>query len=245
MRVTQGQRQRCFGLLVAGGDVWACVLELHALRRRRGDQAIVSYQGCAASWRRRVRGRSANSAVGCPVDPAPLLRRLVRHRRPPQISDESARYPRRRRQLLPSRYDHGTFRRKDGHLKAQVAGIAVCFVDERGTSSHCPVCARPVPKPKSRTLRCPACGHTGHRDVAGARNIAARIGGGTTSNPLMITHRRAGRHLPGAGLSRRDPRRFTRGRGPGPPRPAPEPDPESCSPPSEDQPTTPNEANVA
>ena len=92
-----------------------------------------------------------------------------------------------------------------GHLisvladKAEAAGITVTLVDERGTSSTCPSCARRVPKPAGRNFRCPHCGHGGHRDLVAAANIAARSGGGTI--PAMpsaagITHRRAGAHLP-------------------------------------------------
>jgi len=92
--------------------------------------------------------------------------------------------------------------------KAITAGIQVRLVDERGTSSTCPDCHSRVAKPKGRLFVCPACGYTGHRDVVGATNIAARGGGDTASNQLVITHRRAGRHLPGTGLSRRDPRRI-------------------------------------
>jgi putative transposase len=91
--------------------------------------------------------------------------------------------------------------------KGTAAGIRSVLVDERGTSSTCPAGGTPVPKPKGRRFSCPTCGYTGHRDVVGAANIAARGGGSPTSTPLVITHRRAGRHLPGAGLSRRDPRR--------------------------------------
>ncbi|WP_328365594.1 transposase [Micromonospora zamorensis] len=95
--------------------------------------------------------------------------------------------------------------------KAELAGITVYLVDERGTSSTCPVCQRRVVKPRGRTMMCRSCGFVGHRDVAAAFTIATRTPGGvTTTAPDMgavITHRRAGRHLPGAGLSRRDPRR--------------------------------------
>ena len=103
-----------------------------------------------------------------------------------------------------------------GHLiralsdKATAAGITVRLVDERGTSSTCPNCARRVPKPAGRNFRCPHCGHHGHRDLIAAANIAARHGGGPTPAAPQgagITHRRAGTHLPGVHPARRDPRR--------------------------------------
>ena len=109
--------------------------------------------------------------------------------------------------------------------KAERVGIAVQFVDERGTSSTCPACAARVPKPRGRVFVCRSCRFTGHRDLVGAANIAARApapnrgaGGGTvTGHPPVTTHRRAGRHLPGAGRSRRDPRRGLISRPPGRP----------------------------
>jgi len=93
-----------------------------------------------------------------------------------------------------------------GHLlhaltgKAEAAGITVQLVDERGTSSTCPACARRIPKPAGRNLSCPQCGHRGHRDLSAAALIAARIGGGTTPAipPAGVLHRRApGRTSPG------------------------------------------------
>src|SRR5437870_4532846 len=71
-----------------------------------------------------------------------------------------------------------------GHLiralsdKAQVVGITVQLVDERGTSSTCPSCKRRVSKPRGRVFSCPSCEYTGHRDLIAAANIAARAGGG-------------------------------------------------------------------
>ncbi|MEV4480350.1 RNA-guided endonuclease InsQ/TnpB family protein [Micromonospora coxensis] len=106
-----------------------------------------------------------------------------------------------------------------GHLlqiltdKAILAGITVRLVDERGTSSTCPACHQRTPKPRGRALSCPNCHFSGHRDLVAAATIATRVPGGgpTTSTavvlPTVVTHRRAGRHLPGAGQSRRDPRR--------------------------------------
>jgi IS605 OrfB family transposase len=96
--------------------------------------------------------------------------------------------------------------------KATLAGITVRLVDERGTSSTCPHCHKKIPKPRGRTMTCRHCGTTGHRDLLAAATIATRTPGGAPTSggvtlPLVITHRRAGRHLPGAGRSRRDPRR--------------------------------------
>ncbi|MEV0426256.1 transposase [Micromonospora sp. NPDC050495] len=122
--------------------------------------------------------------------------------------------------------------------KAVLAGITVHLVDERGTSSTCPACRRRVPKPRGRTLSCPHCTFTGHRDLVAAATIATRTpGGGTTTPtppavvPWVVTHRRAGRHFPGAGQSRRDPRRPQQAaRGSvGPRRPAPPPRGESLA----------------
>src|SRR2546427_367023 len=64
--------------------------------------------------------------------------------------------------------------------KAEVAGINMQLMDERGTSSTCPTCGSRVPKPPGRVLTCPACQFTGHRDLVAAANIAARAGGGIT-----------------------------------------------------------------
>jgi Putative transposase DNA-binding domain len=101
-----------------------------------------------------------------------------------------------------------------------------------------------VPKPAGRVFTCPHCGQGGHRDLIAAANIAARDGGGTIPaipTGAGITHRRAGRHLPGVHPARRDPRRGPPSRpaatgplaGTGPPR-APTQRTESRSPHSEE-----------
>jgi IS605 OrfB family transposase len=78
--------------------------------------------------------------------------------------------------------------------KAEIAGVIVRLVDERGTSSTCPACQRRVPKPKGRRFFCRFCGFQGHRDLVGAHNIAAKAGGGQLSVvlPTLIEHRRVG-----------------------------------------------------
>ncbi|MGH8985122.1 MAG: RNA-guided endonuclease InsQ/TnpB family protein [Acidimicrobiia bacterium] len=75
--------------------------------------------------------------------------------------------------------------------KAEVAGIRVIVTDERGTSSTCPECGARTVKPSGRNFACNSCGHREHRDIVGARNIAARSGG-ITRTPVRVTHRRAG-----------------------------------------------------
>ena len=118
------------------------------------------------------------------------------------------------------RHNHRTRDWRLGHLitvlkdKAEAAGINLALVDERGTSSTCPVCRSRTSKPAGRVLTCPACQFTGHRDLTAAANIAARAGGGITPViPAGVTHRRAGAHLPGVAPSRRDPRRRVHHRG--------------------------------
>lgn len=76
--------------------------------------------------------------------------------------------------------------------KAEMAGIKVVFVSERGSSSTCPACKAKVSKPKGREISCKNCGFSSHRDVVGAVNIAA-IGGGIISEIPLIEHRRAGK----------------------------------------------------
>jgi putative transposase len=138
--------------------------------------------------------------------------------------------------------------------KAEQAGIAVLLVDERGSSSTCPVCRRRVPKPNGRRFRCPHCRFQGHRDLVGACNIAAKGGGGDTSTavPLLVEHRRAGM-VP----ARRDRRRHLydqrRRSCPAPGHPAATRvaagcrslDAEPASAAGEDQTASPNRANVA
>ena len=93
--------------------------------------------------------------------------------------------------------------------KAGQAGIALILLDERGTSSTCPACQTRVPKPAGRVFCCPRCGLGGHRDLIAAANIAGRAPGGITPavTAAGVTHRRAGKHLPGVSPARRDPRR--------------------------------------
>ena len=117
LRTTPGQRERCFGLLRSGADLWAAVLELNALRRQRGDAPIVTYQGLCRELTRAGPGWAGElSTTGA----RSILRRYsdawftAAARR--RDGDERAHFPRRRRSLMSSRYYAGTFSLEGRHL---------------------------------------------------------------------------------------------------------------------------------
>ena len=110
VRVTRAQRERCYGLLRCAGDVWACVLELNHWRWRHDASPVVSYQGLCRELSAAGTGTFGElDSVGA----RSVLRRYcdawfaaAKRRR---TGDALARFPRRRRRLLPVRYYHGTF----------------------------------------------------------------------------------------------------------------------------------------
>jgi hypothetical protein len=121
LRLTRGQRRRLIELLVSAGDLWACVLEVNAWRRARGDVALVSYQGLCREL--------AAAGPGCfgeldSTGARSVLRRYsdawfaAAARR--RDGDGSARFPRRRRKMVPVRWYHGTFA-LGGRLRVPVA----------------------------------------------------------------------------------------------------------------------------
>jgi len=65
--VTPAQRERCFGLLCSGADLWAAVLELNALRRRRGHALIVTYQDLCRELTRAEPGIAGSAPKGVKV----------------------------------------------------------------------------------------------------------------------------------------------------------------------------------
>jgi IS605 OrfB family transposase len=122
LRLTRGQRRRLAGLLVSAGDVWACVLELNAWRRARGDAPLVSYQALCREL--------AAAGPGCfgeldSTGARSVLRRYsdawfaAASRR--RDGDGSARFPRRRHWMMPVRWYHGTFALEGRRLRIPVA----------------------------------------------------------------------------------------------------------------------------
>jgi putative transposase len=125
LRVTRAQRRRLLGLLVSAGDVWACVLELNAWRRARQDTLLVSYQELCREL--------AASGPGCfgeldAVGARSVLRRYsdawFASAKRRKEGDRTARFPRRRRTLVPLRWYHGTFTLGGRRLRIPVAGAA-------------------------------------------------------------------------------------------------------------------------
>jgi hypothetical protein len=121
-RVTRGQRRGLIGLLVSAGDVWACVLELSAWRRARGDRPLCSYQELC-----RLLAASGPGTFGelDSVGARSVLRRYAdawqsaaKRRRG---GDTTARFPRRRRRMMAVRWYHGTFGLDGRMLAVQVA----------------------------------------------------------------------------------------------------------------------------
>jgi len=75
LRVSVAQRRRLFGLLRAGGDVWAALIEVNRARFRRHAKPIFGYQ----AWCREIAGVEVGelSATTIRSVGAPLLECLL------------------------------------------------------------------------------------------------------------------------------------------------------------------------
>jgi hypothetical protein len=110
LRVTAGQRRRCFGLLVSAGDLWSCVVDLARWRRQDHLRPLAGYQELCREL------AAAGAGTFGELDSTgarSVLRRYsdawfaAASRR--KDGDSAARYPRRKRRLMPVRYYQGTF----------------------------------------------------------------------------------------------------------------------------------------
>lgn len=144
LRPTRAQRQRCFGLLRAAGDVWACALEVNAWRWRRRDAPAASYQELCQLLAEAGPGTfSELDSTGA----RSVLRRYsdawfsAAARRKAGHAD--VRFPRRRRALMPVRWYHGTF---------TLAGRSLRLPTARGCPPLLVRLDRPVPYP-AETVR--------------------------------------------------------------------------------------------
>jgi putative transposase len=122
LRITRGQRRRLVGLLVSAGDVWACVLELNAWRRARQDRPLAGYQELCRELTASGPGTFGELDT---KGARSVLRRYsdawfaAAQRR--REGDQRARFPRRRRALMPLRWYHGTFTLEGRRLRIPVA----------------------------------------------------------------------------------------------------------------------------
>jgi transposase len=122
LRVTRAQHGRLVGLLVSGGDVWACVLEINSWRRVRQDPPLASYRELCKELAAAGPGTFGElDSIGA----RSVLRRYsdawfaTAHRR--RAGDKSARFPRRRRRMVPLRWYHGNFTVTGHQLRLPVA----------------------------------------------------------------------------------------------------------------------------
>jgi IS605 OrfB family transposase len=122
LRVTWGQRRRLLGLLASAGDVWCCALELNAWRRARQDGPLAGYQALCRELTLSGPGTFGELDT---IGARSVLRRYsdawfaAAQRR--RSGDERARFPRRRRALVPLRWYHGTFTLTGRVLRIPVA----------------------------------------------------------------------------------------------------------------------------
>src|SRR5260370_9272063 len=110
LRLTRARRRRLIALLVAAGALWACILELNTWRRRGQDRPLAGYpelcRELAASGPGTFGELDSTGARS-------VLRRYsdawfaaAKRRRD---GDPTARFPRRRRRMVPVRWYHVTF----------------------------------------------------------------------------------------------------------------------------------------
>ena len=124
LRLSPAKRERCFALLAAGGDVWACVLELNAIRRQRGDRPIASYQALCREL--------SSAGPGCFGELSSVAARSVLRRysdaffaaaKARRKGDTSVHYPRRRRRLMSLGFYAGTFSLEGRSVTLPVARV--------------------------------------------------------------------------------------------------------------------------
>src|SRR6266487_1497514 len=117
-----GQRRRLLGLLVSAGDVWACVLEINVWRRARQDRPLVSYLALCRELACAGPGKFGELDT---TGARSVLRRYsdawfaAAQRR--RGGDQRARFPRRRRALMPVRWYHDRFTLAGRRLRIPVA----------------------------------------------------------------------------------------------------------------------------
>jgi hypothetical protein len=107
LRLTRHRADRCYRLLRSAGDVWAWLLDLNRQRLQRADPPVAGYPALCREL----------TAVGSFGELSVAGARSVVHRYADawheaakrRTNGEDARFPRRKRALVPVRFYHGTF----------------------------------------------------------------------------------------------------------------------------------------
>ncbi len=142
---SRAQARRLWALLVAGGDVWACVLELNVLRRRRGDLALVT-------WRELYRELAASGPGTFGELDTTAARSVLRRysdawfaaARARRGGDSAARFPYRRRRMMPLRWYAVTFELSGRRLRLLSYPWCPTAVGSSGPRAALPARADPL-----------------------------------------------------------------------------------------------------
>jgi transposase len=118
LRVTAGQRRRCFELLRLAGDVWAGLIELNRARFARGGPPVF---GFAALCRELTGADLGPLARICAEDVAKRYSAACFETSRRRKAGQAARYPRRKRALLPVRFRWSAFRLEGRRLRLATA----------------------------------------------------------------------------------------------------------------------------
>ncbi len=157
LRATRRQTDRCYRLLRAAGDVWACLLDGNRQRQRHGQPPITNYQALCRQLTNKD-GFGELSIVGA----RSVLRRYAdawfaaaKRRR----DGQQTRFPRRKHALVPVRFYHGTFQLDGRRVRLPVAkGYPELWV-AAGTPHPVPRRAGPRGHPAGRWRAAVAGGH--------------------------------------------------------------------------------------
>jgi len=118
LRVTPAKRRRCFGLLFAAGDVWAGLIELNRVRFDRGGPPVF---GFAALCRELTGADLGPLARICAEDVAKRYSSACFETARRKQAGSRARYPRRKRAVVPVRFRFSAFTLDGRRLRLAVA----------------------------------------------------------------------------------------------------------------------------
>jgi IS605 OrfB family transposase len=136
LRLTRHRADRCYRLLRSAGDVWAWLLDLNRQRLQRADPPVTGYPALCREL----------TAIGSCGELSVTGARSVLHRYADawheaakrRTNGEHARFPRRKRALVPVRFYHGTF---------LIEGQRVRLPVRQGCPALWVRLARPIPYP--------------------------------------------------------------------------------------------------